>query len=280
MASRRQAERPGVDHRGEAMLPAERRREILRRAALRGVVRVRDLAKDFHVHAMTIRRDLDALAEGGLIERTRGGAEAHPQAAAEVSYQRRADANRAGKRRIAKRALQFIREGDTIAFDASTTSLTLIDLLPGLAVTAVVPGLDAANALATAQIPFILIGGAFHGPARSFSGPLATSQLRRIHPDVAFFSSKGFTVDAGFTDAHLAEVEMKQQLLASTKRRIALVDHTKFGEVALGSCATLADVDVLVTDEEPPNDVLEALEEAGVTLIVAAADDAHVEVLE
>ncbi len=259
------------------MLPAERRREILRRAAVSGVVRVRDLAKDFHVHAMTIRRDLDALAEGGLVERTRGGAEAHPQAAAEVSYQRRADSNRAAKRKIAMRALRLIREGDTIAFDASTTSLTLIDQLAGHAVSAVVAGLDAANALAAAQIPFILVGGAFYGPARSFSGPLATSQLRRLHTDLAFFSSKGFTVDAGFTDAHLAEVEMKQQLLASAKRRVALVDHTKFGEVALGSCASLSDVDVLITDEEPPDDVLEALEAAGATVIVAASDDAAAE---
>lgn len=260
------------DHPAPPMLPAERRREILRRAAVRGVVRVRDLAKDLRVHVMTIRRDLDALAEGGLIERTRGGAQAHPQAAAEVSYQRRAGSNRAAKRRIARRALQYIREGDTIAFDASTTCLTLIEELAGVTITAVVPGLDAANALAAKQVPFILVGGAFHGPARSFSGPLATSQLRRLHPDVTFFSAKGLTVAAGFTDAHLAEVEMKQQLLAAAKRSIALVDHTKIGKVALGSFAGLEDVNVLVTDEELPREFTEALAAAGVTTIVAALD--------
>lgn len=262
----------------EPMLPAERRREILRRAAVRGVVRARDLAKDFNVHIMTIRRDLDALAEGGLIERTRGGAQAHPQAAAEVSYQRRVDSNRAAKRRIAKRALQYVREGDTIALDASTTSLSLIDELAGVAVTAVVSGLDAANALAATQVPFILLGGTFHAPARSFSGPLATSQLRRLHPDVAFFSAKGFTIDAGFTDAHLAEVEMKQHILASAKRRIALVDHSKVGEVALGGFATLGDVHVLVTDKELPTEYREALAAAGVTTVVAAEEGAGAEV--
>lgn len=275
MASHLPKTQPEVDGSIEPLLPAERRREILRRAAIQGVVRVRDLASDFQVHVMTIRRDLDVLAQAGLIERTRGGAQGLPQAAAEVSYQRRADSNSAAKRRIAKRALQYIREGDTLVFDASTTCLALVNQLAGLDVTAVVAGLDAANALAATQIPFILVGGSFHGSARSFSGPLATSQLRQLHPDVAFFSPKGFTVDAGFTDSHLAEVEMKQRLLASAKRKVALVDHTKFGKVALGSCATLDDVDVLVTDEELPDEYMEALRAADVTTAVAPPD--HVE---
>ena len=129
--------------------------------------------------------------------------------------------------------------------------------------------LDAADALAAAAIPFLLVGGSFHAPARSFVGPLVKAQLDRLHPDLVFFSAKGYTPEAGFTDAHLAEVETKERLIACSDRAVALLDHTKFGKEALGTITRHERVSALVTDEPLEPRYREALETDGVRIVVA-----------
>ena len=251
------------------LVPEQRQREILRRAARGGVVRVAELAEALGVHDMTVRRDLDALAQRGLLERVHGGARLDSRASGEVSHQLRAAKHVEEKARIARAALALVNAGETVAFDASTTVLALIKLLGAEPVNAVLVSLDGANALAAAGVPFILVGGTFHTPARSFVGPLATAQLERLHTDKVFFSCKGLSARAGYTDAHLLEVEVKACLVASAKEVVALVDHSKFGGEALGTIAALKEVDTLVTDRRPPPELGEALEEAGTRLVVA-----------
>jgi DeoR family fructose operon transcriptional repressor len=251
------------------LVPAERQQEILRRAMVSRVVRVKDLASQLGVHEMTIRRDLEALAEQGLLERVHGGARIRNQAGRESSYQMRAVTNTREKELIAGAAAELIEEGDTVAFDASTTALAMIGKLSVEDLQAIVVSLDGANALADAGVPFIMIGGSFHAPARSFTGLQVGLQLERLHADKVFFSAKGFTPRAGFTDAYLAEVESKERLIRSGGLVIALLDHSKFGKEALGTIAKVEQVDVLVTDHEPPTEYLETLEAAGVKLVVA-----------
>lgn len=252
------------------LVPVERQQEILRRATVERIVKVKRLAAELGVHEMTIRRDLDALAEQGLVERVHGGARIKNQAASESSYQIRVATQTREKELVAQAALELVRDGDTIAVDASTTALALIRNLTGRSVSAIVVSLDAADAAASAGIPFIMVGGMFHPPARSFVGPQVGVQLERLHPDKVFFSAKGFTRRAGFTDAHLPEVETKERLVRSAGVVVALLDHTKFGKEALGTIATPAEVDVLITDREPSREYRESLEAIGVRLVVAA----------
>jgi DeoR family fructose operon transcriptional repressor len=251
------------------LVPIERQQEILRRATVDRIVKVKRLAADLGVHEMTIRRDLDALAEQGLMERVHGGARIRNQAASESSYQIRASTQLREKELMAQAASELVREGDTVAFDASTSALAVIRRLPGKSVSAIVVSLDAANIAASAGIPFIMVGGMFHPPARSFIGPQVAVQLARLHPDKVFFSAKGFTRRAGFTDAHLPEVETKERLVRSAGVVIGLLDHTKFGREALGTIAAPDEIDVLVTDREPAGEYRESLESAGVRLMVA-----------
>lgn len=258
-----------MEGRGDDLMPAERQQEIMRLAALKRIVKVRELADDLGVHEMTIRRDLEALAERNLLERVHGGARINSQSGSESSFDLRATANRAAKERIARTALSFVNPGDTLAFDASTTSLTLIRALSDMNVTCIVISLDAAQSLATQDVPFILVGGAFHAPARSFVGPLVRGQLERLHPDKVFFSSKGFSIRSGFTDAHLAEVEVKERLIGSAGLVVALLDSSKFGKEALGTIVEPDGVDVVVTDTAPDRAFLDAFDAAGVRLLVA-----------
>ena len=250
-------------------VPAERHRHILQLAFSERIVRIRDLARTLNVHEMTVRRDLDVLAEGGLLERVHGGARVAQGAGTEVAYRVRAGQHTGAKEQIAKAALTLIEENDVVGFDASTTALALAQLLGNVPVQAVVTGLDVANVLAAAGVPLTLIGGSFHERARSFVGSLVTQNLSRLRLDTVFFSAKGFSPRTGFTDAHLPEVEVKERLIAVSRRVVALVDSSKFGYEAFGQIAPIERVDILITEAAPPPAVVRALKKAQVRLVVA-----------
>ncbi len=237
-------------------------------------VRIRELAIEFAVSEMTIRRELDHLAELGQIERIHGGARLREHAAEEESYQQRSLVQASAKDRMALAALELIQNGDSIGLDASTSALALARILPARRVRAILTGLDSVEAVMNSPIDFFVCGGFFHAKARSFVGATAIESLSRLHPDKVFFSSGGFTIEDGFTDANPQEADTKRALLRGGSLKIALIDHTKIGRRALASTAKLDAVDVLITDRQPSNELRQALEREDVRLIVAE-DPSH-----
>ena len=250
-------------------LTSERHQRILERAITHGIARTRDLASEFGVHEMTVRRDMDTLEEQGLLERVHGGARIVKEASEEVAYNLRAARQVSEKDRIARTALATIQDGETIAIDSSTTGLALVRILGAKKVHAIVTGLDAAHLLATGGVAFALMGGTYHAPARSFVGSVFSAGLRRFNPDRVFFSSKGLTAQHGFTDAHLPEVEAKEQLIASAAKKIALLDHSKFGTRAAHTILEMSGVNAIITDSAPSTELRSSLKKAGVQLVIA-----------
>ncbi len=249
-------------------LALERHQRILERAITHGVARTRDLATELGVHEMTVRRDMDALMEQGLLERVHGGGRILPEASQEIAYSLRAARQTTEKTRIARAALSTIRDGETIAIDSSTTGLALVRMLAAKRVHAIVTGLDAANVLAQNGVRFTLMGGTYHAPARSFVGSVFSAGLKRFNPDRVFFSSKGFTLQHGFTDAHPAEVEAKEQLINAAAHKVALLDHTKFGVRAAHTILETGGVNLIITDAPPDRAFRSSLKRSGVRLIV------------
>jgi DeoR family transcriptional regulator, fructose operon transcriptional repressor len=252
------------------LLASARQQDILLRVRVDKLVRIKDLAAEYGVHEMTIRRDLDQLAEYGQVERVHGGARINEKRAEELSYFYRSTQNIEAKERIARAAFDLIEDGDAVALDASTSSLALARLLPARQVNAFVTSLDAADVLASAGAPFVLIGGEFNSSARSFAGALFHETLARLHPDKVFFSAKGYTPDDGFTDAHLSLAEVKIGLRRTGAMMIALIDHSKFGSRSLATVARADEVDIVVTDIEPEASIREAFERADVRVLVAS----------
>jgi len=248
---------------------SERQQEILLRVRVDKSVRIKDLAAEYGVHEMTIRRDLDQLAERGQLIRFHGGARINEKRAEELSYYYRSTQNIEAKERIARAAFDLIEEGDAVALDASTTCLALARLLPARKVNAFVTSLDVAEVLAAEEAPFVLIGGEFNVTARSFVGALFQDALARLHPDKVFFSAKGYTPEDGFTDAHLSLAEVKIGLRKTGATMIALIDHSKFGSRSLATVARADEVDIVVTDTEPDSSIREAFERADVRILVA-----------
>jgi DeoR/GlpR family transcriptional regulator of sugar metabolism len=179
----------------------ERRRELLRRVTEDGYVSCAEAASALGVSEMTIRRDLGQLAAQGLVTRVAGGA-SRPLPAAGEPFEQRSDAATRQKRAIARAAVALVAGDEVIALDAGTTVAELAALLPGgrTVVTHSVPVITACTA--RDDLDLIALGGAYHPPTRSFTGPLTRAGLADLAVDVAVLSATA----AGPPGAHPSAV--------------------------------------------------------------------------
>ena len=256
-------------------LPRERQERIRRLLQRERYASVRDLAAREEVSDMTIRRDLEALAERGQVQRVFGGAHVAGRpgdsTTVEQLYVDRMQQNRVAKERIAERAEKLVRDGDTIALDGSTTSVYLARRLKGRDVVLVTTSLLVAQELADVDMEVVLPGGVLRNRTLCLVGPVAERNIRAFHVDAVFFSSGGLHAIYGLTDTHDLEAALKRSLFGIGSRVVALVDGSKFGRKALHPLTPLDAVDVLVTERVPPGELLEAMRQSRVELEVADA---------
>jgi DeoR/GlpR family transcriptional regulator of sugar metabolism len=236
------------------LLAGQRRTAIVREVRERGGVRVTELVERFHVSDMTIRRDLDALARAGALEKVHGGAVAVGESAAyEPGFEAKADRDTALKEAIAQAAAALVVPGSAIALSAGTTTYALagrLTTVPGL--TVVTNSIRIAERFHTAAHPAggptVVLTGGVRTPSDALVGPVADAAIRSLHFDAVFLGSHGISPEAGLSTPNLAEAETNRALVASARRVIAVADHTKWGLTGLAGFARLGEVDLWITD--------------------------------
>lgn len=231
------------------LLPSERQQRIKQLVLLQGSLRVAELAEQFGVSEMTIRRDFETLAEAGHLERTFGGAVAAEQTAFETSYSIRLGKHRAEKNALAQYAAKLIQDGDSIALDASTTCLALARELSKRPVMIITNSLDCAQELRSGSARVILTGGYLRQVAGSFAGPLAIKALEGFRVDHSFISAKAVSLSDGLMDSDADEVEVKRTMLACAAKKTAVLDSSKFDKRALVRIADLSSFNLIISDE-------------------------------
>ncbi len=250
-----------------AQLPAERRRRLLEIIREHGSVRASDLGVLLGVSEVTARRDLEALARRGLVERTHGGATlpggiplvlAPPERVAE-------------KRAVGRAAAALVAPGETVFLNGGSTALEVFRHL-GVPATVVTNNVLPALEPVIRDVELILLGGHVRvDPAeRTVVGPFATETLRRTFATRAILGVGGVSADAGLTTPVAAEAEIARLMIEQTRGPVVVVaDGSKLGAVSDFAIGPLERVSVLVTDAEPPAREREALEGAGARVVVA-----------
>ena len=236
------------------MLAAQRRAHILAELEREGMVRVSGLRELLGVSDMTVRRDLTALEQQGIVEKVHGGAmmRAEP-ATSEPGFEAKSALRLAEKEAIAARAAELVAPGSAIAISAGTTThhfaRHLVDF-PGLTVvTNSVWVADVLHRSGKGNVSVLLTGG-LRTPSDALVGPLAIAALSSLHLDAAFLGVHGMAAQAGFTTPNLLEAETNRAMIRSARRLVVLSDSSKWGTVGLSSMASLRDASVLVTDTE------------------------------
>jgi DeoR/GlpR family transcriptional regulator of sugar metabolism len=228
------------------MLAEQRRALILAEINRTGGVRIADLPGCLGVSGVTARRDVEALADRGLVARVRGGALALvPGGAPGPAGRQRA------RLAIARSAAALVRPAEAIGILAgATTALLARELLelPGLTVvTNAVAVADAFHHEGRPDQTVVLIGGV-RTRTGALVGPVAEHTAAGLNLDVLFLGAYGMTPRAGFTIPDAAEARTGAKLIAAARRVVVLADHTKWGVSGAALIAPLDGTDVLVTD--------------------------------
>jgi DeoR/GlpR family transcriptional regulator of sugar metabolism len=248
-----------------------RQRRILGLVHERGDARVSELRDLFGVSEVTVRSDLAALASAGLLVRTHGGAALPDRGlkSLELTFAAREEVNIELKIRIGQAAAELIESGQSIVLDASTTALEIARSLrrrPSLHdLTIITNGVHTAlELLDVPGLTTILTGGQLRATAVSLTGGLAADLLSKVHASLGFFGARGLTTSQGLTDVNLQEVEMKAAMAGVSERVVAVLDHSKLGQVGLATFVALPDLALVITDDAADRRIVAELKDAGV----------------
>lgn len=253
----------------------ERRMQIVTLVQERGRASVPDLSERFDVSEMTIRRDLRELDREGLLKRVHGGAISGFGRSYEPALNLRANANKATKEAIGRKAAELISDGDSLAFDVGSTTLEIARQLGSRQnLTIITTSLPIANQVAenyslTSDVRLILAGGIVRSRELSMIGPFAEHTLNELHVDKAFIGVAGVSLDEGLTEYNLEDATVKKSMIRCAHQVIVVADSSKLGKVTFASVASLEAIDTLVTDNQAEEDFLRELEARGVQIIVA-----------
>jgi DeoR/GlpR family transcriptional regulator of sugar metabolism len=236
-----------------------------------GRVAVTDLCQRFGVSAVTIRNDLTMLEQQGHLVRTHGGAVSRPAQSGELpAFALRKELHLAEKERIGRTAAELVRDGDSIALDASTTAWQIARYLKERReLTVVTNGLFIALEFVDSPgITVVMPGGALRTASASLVGDQGSCILERYHVQKGFFGAGGFTLDEGLTDTDQYEVELKQRMVERSKEVIAIVDSSKWGQVAFAPLAAVDRLDRVIVDDAAPVEMIHALRARGVQVML------------
>ncbi|WP_433425320.1 DeoR/GlpR family DNA-binding transcription regulator [Microtetraspora malaysiensis] len=253
------------------MESSDRIRAIMNALRAADSVSVAELAAAHGVSEMTIRRDLDELAQQGVVRRVRGGALSLLLRGEEPPFGVRAREAVEAKRRIAAEVAALLSDGEAVLLDSGTTLLEVARAVRDRRLTVLPLGLQAAQELAAApRIRLVLPGGEVRQGELNFVGPLTEASIGALRFDTAVIGCCGLSAEHGLTAHDLPEVAIKQAAIASARRVVAACDSGKFGRTAFGAVCPLDRLDVVVTDEGVPREQHDALAAAGVVVRVAA----------
>jgi DeoR/GlpR family transcriptional regulator of sugar metabolism len=249
----------------------ERLQHILRMLETRDSVPVSELSQAFAVSEVTVRSDLTALAQQGLVARVRGGVRALQQGQSEVGFDLRLRLEVERKRAIARAAAALVGEGEAVALDASTTAYYLaLEFRSKRELVVVTNGLLVATALADAPgVTVIVTGGTLRLSAMSVVGDLGTDVLRTTRINKGFLGARGLSLERGLMDLNPDEVRIKQEMADACEQVYGILDGTKWHRSALLSFAPIEDLTGIVTDSSAPSDEVDAWRAAGIHVIAA-----------
>jgi len=251
----------------EKLFLQERLDQIVALLQTKGRVSVSELGERFGVSAVTIRNDLATLEQRGRLLRTHGGAMLKPELSTEpLAFALRKDLHQAEKERIGCAAAALVRDGESIALDASTTAWQIArHLKDRQELTVITNGLFVAlEFLNSPGVTVVMPGGSLRVASASLVGDQGACILDRYHVQKGFFGAGGFTLEEGLTDTNQYEVELKQRMVERSKKVIAIVDSSKWGQVTFAALASVAQLDRVITDDSAPPEMVAALRQRGI----------------
>lgn len=255
----------------KTLIPAQRQEKIQEYLIEHSVASSTELSELLEVSEATIRRDLDRMAEEGVLVRTHGGAILNRHLQLEQEYKKRAQRNVAEKSEIGRLASKLIQDGDIVFINSGTTTTQLIrQIEPNANITVVTNNLSAALDIADAGPELILLGGTFQPKSNSVAGRFSINNLNQIYANQSFIGVDGISLTHGYTVPSSAEAEIVKSMIERTKGPVTVIaDHSKWEAVSNFEIAKFDRIQRLITDETLGRIAKDILNEHNIELLVA-----------
>jgi DeoR family glycerol-3-phosphate regulon repressor len=236
----------------------------------RGAVTVEQLAEELSVTLQTVRRDVQRLADAGILTRFHGGVRIPSSTTENIAHTQRQGLNAEGKNRIAQTVASLIPNQCSLLLNIGTTTELIAEALmhhTGLRI--ITNNLNVAAVLSRNEsFEVIVSGGVVRSRDRGIVGEAAVDFIRQFKVDIALIGISGIEADGTLRDYDFREVRVTQTILKQAREVWLATDASKFNRPAMVEVATLSEIDRLFTDQMPPAPFPELLEEAGVLLDV------------
>ncbi len=251
------------------MLAIERRNEILEKLQREKRVVVSELSQYYGVSEETIRRDLEKLEKDGLVIKSYGGAVLNEHSIFDLPFNIRKNQMIVEKQRIAGLISEFVRDGEAIMLDASSTAVYIArGLREKKKLTVITNSVEIIIELF--DVPewnVISTGGVSRERSFALVGPKTNQIISCYHVDKAFISCKGLTIENGLTDSDEQDADSKRAMLKAAKERILVADSSKFGKSAFTKITGLDEIDKVITEKKPSELWLKEFERLGIECI-------------
>ncbi len=232
-----------------------------------GTAHVSDLAENFGVSEMTVRRDLHALARDGKLERVHGGAMHSGQ---EPGFSQIEVERFDVKDRLGAAAAALVEDGQTVMIDIGTSTTAISRHLHGKQVTVVTTNLAVVEELLPDPgIELVLPGGIVRRNYRSLVGVLAEDSLRQLKSDIAFLGTSGVDAELGVWDTTMVEVPIKRLIIGGADQVVLIADVAKFSMTGMVRVCGPESLDHVVTDAPLPAAVRSVVDANAIEVTIA-----------
>lgn len=268
----------GLNHMERHYFAKERRTLILNELKKKGKVKVAELARDFKVTEVSIRKDLEELENRKLLIRVKGGA---VSIYSDSQYDDRLISEKAllhqrEKMNLGAFAASLVQDGESLIIDSGTTMMQVARFLDSnLRLTIITNALDIAMSLyKKSNFQVIVLGGTMRKTSFSTVGLLSEANLKNFYTDKLFLGVDSVSIRDGISTPDIEEASLNQAMLGCAREVIAVFDSSKVNQRSFAHIALLDKVDTIVTDNRLPDELRDYIQLKGIKLHVVSMDEA------
>jgi DeoR family glycerol-3-phosphate regulon repressor len=250
---------------------SNRHEEIIALIKNKGFVTVEEMASLFKVTPQTIRRDINFLDEQGYVARFHGGA-GHSISTENVDYKHRKEFLLNEKKQIAKVAASMIEDNSSLFINIGTTTEHVANELVNhkKKLRIITNNLNVAATMSKKQdFEVIVAGGIVRSRDCGVTGEAAIKFIRQFKVDVGIIGISGIELDGTLLDYDFKEVYVARAIIENSRKVYLVADHSKFGRNAMVKLGNIKEIDTLITDKVPPEQLMEVLRNNDVNLELA-----------
>jgi len=235
-------------------------------------LKIKDILGELNISLATLRRDLTIMENNGVIYKSYGFIRLiDKDMKYEPAYIYRLSINKDLKIRVAKKAIEILKNRDSIFLDVGSSILNIAELLPiSIELTVItnwIPNVIKISGQKKHQC--FLIGGEVRKAELSVGAIDIKKELSLYNITKAFIGASGISLEKGTSDYFDIEIKTKQEVIRKAEEKILIGDSTKFNKIGPLNICRLEEFDKIIVDDNLDKEIISKLEKKGIEVILA-----------